>query len=387
MKKLLVLPLAALLLLALLLAGCQQVMVSDEPEAAQDETTGGETPPAEEVDGEVAEDAVCALALVTDYTGIADGAFSQAVWEGLQQYAEEHELQAQYFQPTESSNSAYLAAITAAAEAGAQLIVCPGYQFADAVYQAQYLYPEICFVAVDCSPVSTASGEAKQEENVYSIFYREEQAGFLAGYAAVMDGYTKIGFLGGMSLPSVVRFGTGFVQGADHAAQQQGVQVELRYDYCGLFTDDPLVETQASAWYINGTQLIFACGGEFYRSVARAAEAAGTVMIGVDVDQSKDSPTIITSAVKSLSASVYDAVDAYYRGEFPGGSTVNLGVAEGGVGLAMDTARFQSFDSESYAQILQQLADEQILVRAVSDVAVPLDTLVSDRVTILYEED
>ena len=190
-----------------------------------------------------------------------------------------------------------------------------------------------------------------------------------------------------MSLPSVVRFGTGFVQGADHAAQQQGVQVELRYDYCGLFTDDPLVETQASAWYINGTQLIFACGGEFYRSVARAAEAAGTVMIGVDVDQSKDSPTIITSAVKSLSASVYDAVDAYYRGEFPGGSTVNLGVAEGGVGLAMDTARFQSFDSESYAQILQQLADEQILVRAVSDVAVPLDTLVSDRVTILYEED
>jgi len=138
---------------------------------------------------------------------------------------------------------------------------------------------------------------------VHNILYREEQAGYLAGYAAVMDGYTKLGFLGGMAVPAVVRYGYGYVQGADAAAQKLGLapgSVEIKYWYSGVFAPNDDIKTKMSGWYTEGTEVVFACGGGIYLSATAAADAAGGKVIGVDVDQSAESPTIITSAMKDL---------------------------------------------------------------------------------------
>jgi len=150
---------------------------------------------------------------------------------------------------------------------------------------------------------------------VHNILYREEQAGYLAGYAAVMDGYTKLGFLGGMAVPAVVRYGYGYVQGADAAAQKLGLapgSVEIKYWYSGVFAPNDDIKTKMSGWYTEGTEVVFACGGGIYLSATAAADAAGGKVIGVDVDQSAESPTIITSAMKDLTESVKLALGSLY---------------------------------------------------------------------------
>lgn len=162
----------------------------------------------------------------------------------------------------------------------------------------------------------------------------------------VKDGMTKLGYMGGMAVPAVVKYGYGFVQGAEYAAQELGMadgSIELMYNYTGGFDATPEAQNQAASWYNNGTEVIFAAGGAVGNSVMAAAEAAGTKVIGVDVDQSGESETVITSAMKGLGTSVYDMIAAYYNGSFPGGENKVYDAANNGVALAMDTAKFDSF--------------------------------------------
>jgi basic membrane protein A len=308
------------------------------------------------------------LALITDLGTIDDGSFNQGSWEGLVKYAAANNIAHRYFQPAAQGDDAYLNAIDLAVQSGAKVIVTPGFLFEPAIFAAQDIYPGVKFILLDGSPNNgdfSGDFQAKIGDNTVSVLYAEEQSGFLAGYAAVMDGYRSLGFMGGMAVPAVIRFGHGFVQGAEFAAQELGLgagSIELNYFYTGVFVASPDIQTRAAAWYNDGIEVIFACGGGLWSSVAMAAENSGGKMIGVDRDQSGDSDTIITSALKTLTQSVYDCVSAFYKGEFPGGQTKIFAAENNGVGLPMLTSHFNTFSEADYNTIFGKLVNGSVTV-------------------------
>lgn len=303
------------------------------------------------------------LALITDVGTIDDKSFNQGAWEGLVKYATENEITHKYYQPAEKTTDAYLSSIDLAVKAGAKVVVTPGFLFEPAVFKAQDTYPDVKFILLDGSPKEGQDTEVVVGDNTYSVFYAEEQAGFLAGYAAVKEGYTKLGFMGGMAVPAVVRFGYGFVQGAEYAAEEIGITgLEVKYNYTGGFNATPEVQSKAASWYQGGTEVIFACGGAVGNSVMAAAEASSGKVIGVDVDQSAESATVITSAMKMLGQSVYDAIAAYYADSFPGGVSATLGADVDGVGLPMENSKFEVFTQADYDAIYAKLVAGEISI-------------------------
>lgn len=369
MKKILAMFLAAAMTLSMAACGGSGGSggSSTPAPAAGGESGGTEAPAAEGDNGEGAE-----IAMITDVGTIDDKAFNQGTWEGVKMYAEEKGISHKYYKPAEKSDDAYYSAIDLAVKGGAKVVVTPGYLFEPAIFKAQTTYPDVNFILLDGYPNNGEEGGdyvEKTEANAVGIKYAEEQSGFLAGYAAVKEGYTKLGFMGGMAVPAVVKFGYGFVQGADVAAKEMGVEgVEINYHYTGGFEATPEAQTLAATWFQNGIEVVFACGGPVGNSVMAAAAASTPTgkVIGVDVDQSSESDTVITSAMKALSQSVYDTLDAYYNGSFPGGQNEVLDAADNGVQLPMETSRFEKFTQADYDAIYKQLADGT--VKPVKDV-------------------
>jgi basic membrane protein A len=303
------------------------------------------------------------LALVTDLGTIDDKSFNQGSWEGLVQYAKEKNLSHKYYQPAEQSDDAYLTAIDLAVRGGAKIVVTPGFLFEVPIFHAQDRYPNVHFILVDGSPHDASYSNFKTGPNTVGIHYAEDQAGFLAGYAAVKDGNRRLGFMGGMAVPAVVRFGYGFVQGAEYAAKELGLasgSVTLNYHYTGAFAATPEAQTMAASWFNSGIDIIFACGGAVGNSVMAAAEQNGKKVIGVDVDQSNESPTVITSAMKGLQASVYSIVSDYYNGKFPGGKDAIFSAANDGVGLPMASSKFATFSKADYDSIYRKLVSGEV---------------------------
>lgn len=303
------------------------------------------------------------LALVTDLGTIDDKSFNQGAWEGLVQYAQEKNITHKYYQPAEQSDDAYLTTIDLAVKGGAKVIVTPGFLFEVPIFIAQDRYPDVRFILVDGVPHDASYATFKTGDNTVGILYAEDQAGFLAGYAAVKDGNRSLGFVGGMAVPAVVRFGYGFIQGAEYAANELALaagSISVNYHYTGAFAASPEAQTLAASWYNNGVDVIFACGGAVGNSVMAAAEQAGKKVIGVDVDQSGESPTVITSATKGLQPSVYSCISDHYNNKFPGGTTQVFEAANKGVGLPMATSKFQSFSQADYDAIFAKLASGSI---------------------------
>lgn len=308
------------------------------------------------------------LALVTDVGNIDDRSFNQGTWEGLKKYAEENGISYKYYQPVEKSTEAIMKTMDLAVEGGAKLIACPGYFFEEAVYHQQSKYPNVKFILIDGQPHNADNTDQTIEDNVYAVYYAEEQAGFLAGYAAVKEGYTKLGFMGGIATPAVVNFGYGFVDGAEYAAKELGIDgVDVKYHYTGGFAATPEAQSTAASWYNSGTEVIFACGGAVGNSVMAAAETVGAKVIGVDVDQSAESETVITSAMKQLSVSVYDGIKSYYEDAFPGGKVVTLGAADDAIGLPLETSKFTKFTQADYDAIFDKLAKGEIQPKSQKD--------------------
>jgi len=294
------------------------------------------------------------LALITDLGTIDDKSFNQGAWEGLIKFAEEYGVSSKYYQPNEKSDDAYLTAIDLAVQGGAKIIVIPGYLFVNAVLTAQDRYSNVNFIWLD------GDAGVDLKSNVVCVLYAEDQAGFLAGYAAVKDGYRKLGFAGGMAVPAVVRFGYGFIQGAEYAAQELRLApnaVTINYHYTGGFSATLEVQTLAASWYSSGVEVIFACGGQLGSSVMAAAEQTNGKVIGVDRDQSFESPSVITSAMKVLSHSVYSNVFDCYAGNFSGGKSITFKAENDGVGLPMDTSAFRNFNINDYNVIFNKLVD------------------------------
>ena len=327
------------------------------------------TPPPQQPEtpatGMAATDVHIALVAHSPESILDDGSFNEGAWQGIQRFLSTHGLpatHARFFQPHAGDDVARVDLVADAIAAGANIVVLPGFHFINSSAEMQAMFPDVKFVLLDATP---AGGPAS---NLAAIHYAEEQAGFLAGYAAVMEGYRNLGFMGGNAVPAVVRFGHGFLQGAEHAAASLGLaegRVTVNYFYIGSFAPSPEVATMASAWFAGGTEVIFAAAGGAGFSVISAAEGAGASVIGVDVDQSGAGEVVITSAMKALDVSVFDMLTDFMNEEFRGGVELMFNAAVDGIGLPMHTSRFQNFTQAQYDAIFALLANGTIVVNNV----------------------
>ncbi len=230
----------------------------------------------------------------------------------------------------------------------------------------------MAFLILDGEPHSVDYATYETAANVHCILYKEEQAGYFAGYAAVKDGYTKLGFLGGKAVPAVIRFGYGYVQGANAAAKDMGLAagtVSIKYWYSDSFAPTDDIKIKMDGWYSEGVQVVFSCGGGIYLSAVTAAEAANGKVIGVDKDQSFEAECIITSAMKDLTNSVELALTSFYanKGAWDvdhSGVTAVLGAAENCVGLptAEGSWRLATYTVAEYQELFAKVADGTIAV-------------------------
>ena len=384
-KKLIAMVLAASMVLSLTACG------SSASEPAGTDTGAAEAADTEEAAADTVADTASSggsttdIAFVTDVGNIDDQSVNQYTWAGVQQFCADNGLTANYYKPSEDSDAARVEQMDNAVKDGAKVVVMAGYLFAAALQEAQAKYPDVSFLALDVS-----TGDlAEPADNTALITYKEEQAGYLAGYAAVTDGYKELGFLGGMAVPAVVRYGYGFVQGAEQAAKDTGASdVNIKYWYSGSFVATDDIKAKMDSWYSEGTEVVFACGGSICNSCLAAAQANNGKMIGVDVDQSNLDPCVITSAMKALSNSVIvtltdaKANDWKFSDAYAGKETT-LGAAEDCVGLPMDSSVFTTFNNDQYDKLFASLVDGSLVVDNSFDTAV---TPAVSNISVDYQE-
>ena len=303
------------------------------------------------------------IAFVTDIGQLKDKSFNQGTWEGVKRYAHENGKSYKYYQPANAdaaTDDDRYDAMKAAAENGAKIIVCAGFMQGNALAKAAAEFTDVKFVFVD--------GWTLGLENVTAVLFKEEQSGYLAGYAAVKEGYTKLGFSGGGggTNPACQRFGYGFIQGANDAAKAKNIQVSMKYSwkYGAAFGASAELKALLDGWYAAGTEVIFSCGGSMCLSAFAAADEAGKKVIGVDVDQSGQSETVITSAMKGLREGTMFALGKYFDGKWDevADQLANLGAAEDAVGLPTDTWSLKKFTVKQYERLLEQIKKGEIVV-------------------------
>ncbi len=323
------------------------------------------------------------VAMITDSGDITDQSFNQTTYEACKAFCEENGVDFTYKKPDGDSDDARIAMIDAAVDEGYNIIVMPGYLFAGAIVETTSLYPDVKFIALDMSEADLlgAAGlsegadvsEAYNTENTYCAVYQEELAGYMAGYAAVKLGYKKLGFLGGMAVPAVIRFGYGYLQGVDDAAKELGItdEVSVEYAYGGQFYGSTEITAAMDTWYAGGTEVVFACGGGIYTSAAEAAAKTGGKIIGVDSDQSVTIDSdygegmTVTSAMKGLAATINTMLSSIILEDTWGehvGKIENLGLVSGEdlslnyVGLPEGTTQWSDgFTIEDYKALVASM--------------------------------
>ena len=340
------------------------------------------------------------VAMITDYGDITDQSFNQTTYEACKAFAEDNSIEFSYFKPAGDNTADRVAMIEKAVDEGFNVIVMPGYAFGGAIVEAAPEFPDVKFIALDVAAgdlLETAVAKAGESydynpsnwdlnkyvdmSNVYCAVYQEELCGYMAGYAAVKLGYKNLGFLGGMAVPAVVRYGYGFVQGVDAAAADLGLtDVSLNYVYGGQFFGDADITAVMDTWYAGGTEVVFACGGGIYTSAVDAAKKANAKVIGVDVDQAGViagyagvEGMTVTSAMKGLYPTTYDTLtDVIVNGNWDAykGKIATLGLVSGDdpelnyvqIPMGEGTQWSDSFTQDDYKAMVKDMFDGKINV-------------------------
>lgn len=315
------------------------------------------------------------VALVADSQGLEAGA-EALLWKGIQTFASNFGYAAQSFTYDAGNVEAAQAALQEAAQSGAALIVCRGEEMARALFQVQANYPGVQYLLFDAEPHNEDYTVYTTESSVHCVLFQEEQAGYLAGYTSVTEGYTTLGFVGNDEVPDVVRYCTGFLQGAEEAAEQQGEEVTLKVWYTGNIEDNDLVTSRLIEWYNNGTGLILANGGNLVQDTVDAANQTGGRAFATDWDQNALGERVLGSAVKCYNGAVQRQLYAFFSGngvwgQDAAGQTEKIGFTDGSVALAGSTWRFNHFSQRDYENLYEQLRNSDLKVEAYAD----MDTL------------
>ena len=362
MKKFLALILALVMSLSLVACGGSKEEAKPAEQPAEQ--------PAEE------QGADFSVAMITDYGDITDQSFNQTTYEACKAYCEANGVDFNYYKPAGDSTAERVAMVEAAVDDGYTVVVMPGYAFGETITQVADEYSDITFIALDVGEGDL--GDYTLPSNVYCAVYQEELCGYMAGYAAVKLGYTHLGFLGGMAVPAVVRYGYGFVQGADAAATETGADVTMEYVYGNQFWGDADITAYMDNWYQTlGVEVVFACGGGIYSSAAEAAAKVDAKVIGVDVDQAGiidggyGEGMTVTSAMKGLAPTVEHMLTEVAAGNFSnyGGKIETLGLVSGDdpeanyVQIPMESTQWSdSFTQDDYKALVKDMFDGKITV-------------------------
>lgn len=348
----------AVLVCILGLTACQ----AKEDQVEEKQTEEGQNAPNESI----SKDGTYEIAFMSGKGELDDGTFHLGTWEGVAEYADENRITYSYYRPAEDTKKAREEAIKAAVKKGAKVIIAQGYPFEEVIYHLQNEYPKVQFLLLDGEP-NDGDKTYETASNVHCILFREEEAGYLAGYAAVSEGYTRLGVLAGKDIPQIRRYGYGFIQGAEKAANEMDSDIELKYWYSDSFLPSDEIEKKMKGWYEEGTQVVFSCGGGISISAISAAEKTDGKVIGVDRDQSPDSDVILTSAVKNLTGAVVHALEELYDNggvwtNEQSGKTITLGAKEESVELPEneDAWRFENFSQRDYRKIFRLLKREEL---------------------------
>ncbi len=309
------------------------------------------------------------IAFVTDVGTLKDESFNQGTWNGIKKFASENNQSYKYYQPAngnQATDEDRYEAMKTAADSGAKIIVCAGFLQKEALTKAAEEYDDVKFVFIDGTVLYEDDGDPI--DNVAAVDFREEESGYLAGYAAVMNGYKKLGFTGGGggTNPPCSRFGYGYIQGINDAAKEKDITAEVNFswEYGASFSQSAELQTMLSGWYAGGTEVIFCSGGSMCLSAFAAASANDAAVIGVDVDQSKKSDTVVTSALKGITQSAIYILEKAKadRWDEVGGKLTTLGAKQDAVGLPTENWKLNNFPVEEYEKLLKKLKDGEIKV-------------------------
>ena len=378
MKKFLALLLALVMVFALAACGGEGETTTTEPPADDTTVPEDDTPAPEEpetLDPNDIEDNIEAesyeIAFVTDVGQLHDKSFNEGTWNGVKLYAAQNDKTYKYYQPAndaEATDDDRFEAMSQAVANGAKVVVCAGYLQEAALRRAAVEYPDVNFIFIDGYSLNDDDGNLLT--NVAGVNFNEEQCGYLAGYAVVKEGFTQLGFSGGGGGTNAAccRYGYGYLQGASAAAEEMGVDVTVNYSwqYGGAFQASPELQSMIAGWYTNGTEIVFACGGSMFSSITSAASANDGWVIGVDVDQSSQSDTVVTSAMKGIDQAAILCLGHHYDGtwEEVGGKTTTLGAAQDAVGLPTDTWSLENFSVEEYETLFASIKDGSLVIDA-----------------------
>ena len=370
MKKILAMLLALVMVMGLVACG------TDAPETtAPAESTPAETNPAESTPA--VSDVEYKIAMITDYGDITDQSFNQTTYEAVKAFSEANGVAYNYYKPSGDSTAERIAMVDAAIVDGYNVIVMPGFAFGETLAEVADLYPEIKFVALD---VAEGEGGFTATENVFSAVYQEELSGYMAGYAAVKLGYKHLGYLGGMAVPAVQRFGYGYLQGIDAAAKELGIvgDIKVEYVYGNQFYGDADITAVMDTWYgEKGVECVFACGGGIWSSAAEAAAKVGGKVIGVDVDQAAiidgqyGEGMTVTSAMKGLAPTVNTLLTAIilednwaaYAGKIETLGLVSADPEANYVQIPMASTQFaEGFTAEDYSALVAAMFEGTVAV-------------------------
>lgn len=351
MKKFLAILLAMLMVVALAACGNSSSSAGDSSTTDSDSSAASGSQDAE-AGGESASGAEIALICTAGSGGINDRGFFQSTYAGIEEFCEEYNHTYAYYETSENTIDALYETIDLAVMNGAEVICTSGGDFIGMMEDVYANYPDLYFI---CNEVNfTTPGD-----NAVIYLFEAQQAGFLAGVAAVYEGYTDIGIMCGMQIRPNHLAGFGFVQGVNYAANKLGVEdITVKYWYTNSFEPSADIQAYAAAWYQDGTELIAAFCGGAAPSVWAAAEANGGLCMGCDIDQYYESDVIITSFLKNVNVSTISGLEAWENGEFPGGQSINFGIAEGGVGLAMENSKMVNFTQEVYDEYVDMLIND-----------------------------
>jgi basic membrane protein A len=317
------------------------------------------------------------VGMVTDSGTITDKSFNQGTWEGILLAVNEFGVSEKYLQPTGETTDDYLNEIGNLVDSDHGLIITPGFKFEEAIYIAQDNYPDTKFVLIDGAPHNADYSEFRTESNVVSVFFAEHEAGFLAGVAAALESETgKIGFIGGMEIPPVQKFGWGFTAGVAYANANYGTDAHIvDYIYQGTFHEVDAGQQIAASMFDKGVDVIHAAAGGVGVGAINEAKTRRTAgenvwIVGVDVDQYEDgkiedgTSVILTSAMKRIDVAAYDYIEAFLNDTFPGGETIYLSAKDGGVGLPAENPNLSEDTVSKTDEVFTGLGDGSIMAPA-----------------------
>ena len=315
------------------------------------------------------------IALAASSGDLESGAEAM-LWKGVQTFASTFGYTAQSFTYGDGGNASAEDALREAAQSGATLVVCRGEEMAKALFNIQSNYPGVHYLLFDEEPHNEDYTVYTTDASVHCVLFQEEQLGYLAGYASVTEGYTPLGFVGGDEVPDVVRYCTGFLQGAEAAAEQQGEEVSLRVWYTGELEDDSLVTSRMTEWYNNGTGLVLANGNDCIQRTLDAANQTGGRVFATEQDWNGAGERVLGSAIKCYNAAVQRQLYAFFSGnatwsQQAAGQTEKVGFTDGSVALAGSNWRFSHFSQRQYERVYDELRNSDLKVEAYAD----MDTL------------